>query len=36
MSLIKVLKGIRNHWKKSAFAAGALAYGISYGNEKYE
>lgn len=36
MAVLKFLKGVRNHWKKSLFAASALAYGASYANEKYE
>lgn len=35
-SVIKFAKTIRNNWKKSVFAALAVSYGISYGNEKYK
>lgn len=31
--VIKIVKGIRNHWKKSAFAAAVITYGVNYVNE---
>lgn len=34
--VIRFAKGVRNHWKKSAFLASAVTYGISYSNEKYD
>ncbi|XP_062552255.1 acylglycerol kinase, mitochondrial [Armigeres subalbatus] len=34
--IIRFAKGVRNHWKKSTFLASAVAYGVSYSNEKYE
>lgn len=34
--VIKIVKGVRNNWKKSLFAAGAISYGVNYGIEKYE
>ncbi|GAB6033280.1 hypothetical protein CHUAL_012880 [Chamberlinius hualienensis] len=34
--VISFAKTIRNHWKKSTFAAVCLAYGINYGKYKYE
>lgn len=34
--VIKIIKGVRNHWKKSVFAAAAVTYGINWGIEKYE
>lgn len=34
--VIKVVKGVRNHWKKSLFATGAVAYGVNYGIQRYE
>lgn len=34
--VIRFAKGVRNHWKKSTFLASAVAYGVTYSNEKYE
>ncbi|XP_017779933.1 PREDICTED: acylglycerol kinase, mitochondrial [Nicrophorus vespilloides] len=34
--VIKFAKGVRNHWKKSTFAACLMAYGGSWLKEKYE
>ncbi|GLV39922.1 Multi-substrate lipid kinase [Carabus blaptoides fortunei] len=34
--VIKFIKGVRNHWKKSTFLAIALAYGTNYTNEYYQ
>ncbi|XP_037050418.1 acylglycerol kinase, mitochondrial-like [Bradysia coprophila] len=34
--VVKIFTTIRNNWKKSAFAAVAFSYGVSYSNEKYE
>ncbi|KAB0796513.1 hypothetical protein PPYR_10574 [Photinus pyralis] len=34
--VIKFVKGVRNHWKKSIFAAVALTYGCNYAKEYYE
>ncbi|KAK5644225.1 hypothetical protein RI129_008070 [Pyrocoelia pectoralis] len=34
--VIKFVKGVRNHWKKSTFAAIALTYGVNYAKEYYE
>ncbi|KAF5277852.1 hypothetical protein FQA39_LY06004 [Lamprigera yunnana] len=34
--VIKFVKGVRNHWKKSSFAAIALAYGANYAKEYYD
>lgn len=36
MVILKVLKTIKNNWKKSAFAVCALSYGASYANDKYK
>lgn len=33
--IIKSVKGVRNHWKKSTFAAGVLAFGLNYAHTKY-
>ncbi|XP_055708178.1 acylglycerol kinase, mitochondrial [Phlebotomus papatasi] len=32
--VIKFAKGVRNHWKKSTFAAALVTYGASYANDK--
>ncbi|XP_050074675.1 acylglycerol kinase, mitochondrial [Anopheles maculipalpis] len=34
--VIRFAKAVRNNWKKSTVFASALAYGVSYSNEKYE
>ncbi|KAK4887777.1 hypothetical protein RN001_004048 [Aquatica leii] len=34
--VVKFVKGVRNHWKKSTFAAFALAYGVNYAKEYYD
>ncbi|KAJ6643410.1 Acylglycerol kinase, mitochondrial [Pseudolycoriella hygida] len=34
--VVKIFTTIRNNWKKSAFAAVAFSYGVSFANEKYE
>jgi len=34
--VLRFAKGVRNHWKKSLFATGALSYGVSYSKDKYE
>ncbi|XP_063698579.1 acylglycerol kinase, mitochondrial [Culicoides brevitarsis] len=34
--VVRWAKTIRNNWKKSTFAACALAYGVSYAKDKYE
>uniref|UniRef100_A0A336LLJ1 Acylglycerol kinase, mitochondrial n=1 Tax=Culicoides sonorensis TaxID=179676 RepID=A0A336LLJ1_CULSO len=34
--VIRFAKSVRNNWKKSVFACGVLAYGISYAKDKYE
>ncbi|PSN42053.1 Acylglycerol kinase [Blattella germanica] len=33
--IIKILKVLRNNWKKSLFFSGALSYGVKYGVDKY-
>lgn len=33
--IIRILKTVRNHWKKSTFAFCAVAYGISYVEDRY-
>lgn len=34
--MLKFLQTIKNNWKKSAFGAAALSYGVSYSKESYE
>uniref|UniRef100_A0A182UI69 Acylglycerol kinase, mitochondrial n=1 Tax=Anopheles melas TaxID=34690 RepID=A0A182UI69_9DIPT len=34
--VIRFAKAVRNNWKKSTVFGSALAYGVSYSNEKYE
>lgn len=34
--VLRFAKTVRNNWKKSTFAACALAYGVSYARDKYE
>ncbi|KAI4492322.1 hypothetical protein M0802_009832 [Mischocyttarus mexicanus] len=34
--ILKFFQTIRNNWKKSAFGAAALSYGISYSKESYD
>lgn len=34
--VIKFAKGVRNHWKKSTFAAIAIIYGCNYAKDSYE
>lgn len=34
--VIKFVKGVRNHWKKSTFAVIALSYGANYTKEYYQ
>lgn len=34
--VVKLVKVVRNHWKKSLFGAAAVAYGVSYGVESYK
>lgn len=34
--ILTFFRTIRNNWKKSAFGAAALSYGISYGRETYD
>uniref|UniRef100_A0A182ITG8 Acylglycerol kinase, mitochondrial n=1 Tax=Anopheles atroparvus TaxID=41427 RepID=A0A182ITG8_ANOAO len=34
--VLRFAKTLRNNWKKSTVFASALAYGVSYSNEKYE
>lgn len=34
--VLRFAKTVRNNWKKSTVFASALAYGVSYSNEKYE
>ncbi|XP_014601075.1 PREDICTED: acylglycerol kinase, mitochondrial [Polistes canadensis] len=34
--VLKFFKTIRNNWKKSAFGAAVLSYGVSYSKEKYD
>ncbi|KAF2896942.1 hypothetical protein ILUMI_09236 [Ignelater luminosus] len=34
--VVRFVKGVRNHWKKSTFAAVALTYGINYAKEYIE
>jgi len=36
MPIMKILKTLRNHWKKSTFAAVLLTYGGNYLKDKYE
>ncbi|KAF5294877.1 hypothetical protein FQR65_LT10675 [Abscondita terminalis] len=35
-TIVRFIKGVRNHWKKSTFAAFALAYGANYAKEYYD
>lgn len=34
--VVKLVKGVRNHWKKSVFGAAAVTYGINYAIEVYK
>lgn len=34
--VIKIVKGIQNHWKKSLFGIAAASYGINYAYANYK